>query len=323
MTRRAGRVTSGSAPRRSLTIVVLAAVALSACLPVKQFSASGRPNNAQDPDFSWYLTPAAEPRKQVMIGLTRAGAPDPARHAILLIHGSDGLNRDYMALAREFRAANFDVAIGCWAYAGKPATVDDPLIQCPLGPSPPGVSAPAVDEVDRLVTATRQALGTPPASLTVIGFSRGGGVAFLRNSLGRTEATVSISGMLTGQSAWGNLPGEVDITTQAATFAAPALIIHGEADGLIPLEQATAMATALSSAGKTVATKYYPGAGHGLLQDPAVRADAVLTIVGWARDPLAPLSAPGVDATTLDDATINAVRDAAERNGVLRSLEGL
>lgn len=322
-TRRTGRSGTTSSRRRSITIVALAAVALSACLPVKQFSASGRPNNAQDPDFSWYLAPAAQPQKQVMIGLTRAGPPDPARPAILLIHGSDGLNRDYMALAREFRAANFDVAIGCWAYAGKPATVVDPLIQCPLGPTPPGISEPAVAELGQLVAATRQALATSPASLTVVGFSRGSGVALLGNSLGRTEPTVSISGMLTGTSAWGNLPGEVDVTARAATFAAPTLLIHGEADGLTPIAQAHAMADALTTAGKVIAAKYYPGVGHGLLTIPSVRADAILTIVSWARDPLAPLPDPGGGVTNLDDATVDAVRQAAEKHGILPSLDGL
>lgn len=308
---------------RLVVIAAIAALALSACLPVRQFSAAGRPNNAQDADFSWFLTPASQPGKQVMIGLTRAGPPDPSRPAILLIHGSDGLSRDYMALAREFRAADFDVAVGCWAYAGKPASVDDPLIQCPLGPTPPGVSEPAVAEVDQLVSATRQALGSPSAPLTVVGFSRGAGIALLRNSLGRAEPTVSIAGMINGTSAWGNLPGEVDVTLRAATFAAPTLLLHGEDDGLISLAQPTALEAALTTAGKTVATKYYPAVGHGLLQVPAVRADAILTIVGWALDPLAPLSEPGVSATTLDADTVDAVRRATEAHGVLRSLDGL
>lgn len=299
-------------------LAVSCAVALSACLPTRTFKPSNPPNNAQDPDFSWYVAPAAQPGKQVLIGLTRAGPPDPLRPALLLIHGSDGLNRDYMALAREFRATGFDVAIGCWRYEGKPVDVFDPVIQCPLGPSPPGVSEAAAYEVDQLVNSTRSALASPNAKVTVIGFSRGGGVAALRNSLGRAEPTVSVAGVLQGTTAWGGFAGEVDVTARAGTFVAPQLILHGEADALIPVAQAQAMELALQSAGKTVASKYYPGLGHGLMQEPSIRADIVLVTAAWALDPLAGITDVSTLETRLSPEIIAAVRLQAERHGPLQ-----
>jgi dienelactone hydrolase len=303
----------------ALVACAAAALTLSACLPVREFKASNPPNNAQDADFSWFVAPAAQPGKQVLIGLTRAGPPDPSRPTLLLIHGYDGLNRDYMSLAREFRTAGFDVVIGCWQYNGKPIDDFDPLIQCPLGPTPPGVSGPAVAEVDQLVSATHSALGNQTAPLTVIGFSAGGGVAALRNSMGRTEPIVAIAGLLQGTSAYGPDPGGTDVTTRAATFVAPTLLIHGDSDGLVPVSQAHAMEDALLTAGKVVAAKYYPSpAGHGLLGEPGVRADVVLTIAAWALDPLSPLSSStGVAATSLDPDVVDAVRRAAARHGIL------
>jgi carboxymethylenebutenolidase len=308
-----------SRSRRLVLVACLAAgLIVAGCVPVQHFKASNPPNNAQDPDFSWFVAPAAQPGKQVLIGLTRAGPPDPARPALLLIHGYDGLNRDYMSLAREFRTAGFDVAIGCWQYNGAPINDFDPLIQCPLGPTPPGVSGPAVAEVDQLVSATHNALGNTSQPLTVIGFSAGGGVAALRNSMGRTEPIVAIAGLLQGTTAWGPDPGGTDVTTMAATFAAPTLLIHGDADTLVPVAQAHAMEAALQAAGKVVASKYYAGAGHGLLGDPATRADVVLTIATWALDPLVPLaSSTGVSATSLDPDIVEAVQREAARHGVL------
>ena len=309
-----------SRPRgAALVACVAAALVLAGCLPVQHFKASNPPNNAQDADFSWFVAPAAQPGKQVLIGLTRAGYPDPARPALLLIHGYDGLSRDYMSLAREFRTAGFDVVIGCWQYNGAPINDFDPLIQCPLGPTPPGVSGPAVAEVDQLVSATRSALGNTTQPLTVAGFSAGGGVAALRNSMGRTEPIVAIAGLLQGTSAYGPDPGHTDVTTLAATFAAPTLLVHGDADGLVPVSQAHAMEDALLTAGKVVAAKYYPSpAGHGLLGQPSVRADVVLTITAWALDPLLPLpSSTGVAATSLDPDVVDAVQRAAARHGVL------
>jgi hypothetical protein len=78
------------------------------------------------------------------------------------------------------------------------------------------------------------------------------------------------------------------------------------------------MEDALLTAGKVVASKYYAGAGHGLLGDPTTRADVVLTIATWALDPLSPLaSSAGVAAASLDPDIVEAVQREVARHGVL------
>lgn len=243
------------------------------------------PENAQDPDFSWFITGAAEPGRQVMLAVTRADPAARNGRALLVVHGSDGLNRDYLVFARELRAFGFDVAVGCWAHAGAPRSPSDPLIECPNGPAEPGVTEEAAAEVDRLVDATLEILDEPGLQLTVIGFSRGGGVVGLRNSFGHEEPTVIIAGMVQGWSNYGSTRSEVDVTRRVATFAAPTLVLHGALDGIVPPTQAEALVEGLRGAGKNVALKVYPREGHGLLQSPDTRKDIIGMIATWALDP--------------------------------------
>ena len=63
---------------------------------------------------------------------------------------------------------------------------------------------------------------------------------------------------------------EFDNCAKAATLTVPVLLIHGEQDPLIPVEQAHWMYDALSQAGKTVEIKIYPNEAHCVV-DPAGR----------------------------------------------------
>jgi dienelactone hydrolase len=136
------------------------------------------------------------------------------------------------------------------------------------------VSDAAVADLDALVAGARSVL-RDSSTLALVGFSRGGGVAMLRATTGATDPVVSISGMLEGTTAWGQLPGEVDVVSRAAGVVAPVLLLHGESDALVPVEGARAMERALREQGDDVAANYYPDAGHGLAQDPAIRADLI------------------------------------------------
>ena len=100
----------------------------------------------------------------------------------------------------------------------------------------------------------------------------------LRAANGTRDPVISIAGMLEGTTTWGQLPTEVDVVQRAGGISAPVLLLHGDDDGLIPVTQARDMEQALRARGVDVTAHYYPGAGHGLAQDPAIRTDLVTQI---------------------------------------------
>ncbi len=66
----------------------------------------------------------------------------------------------------------------------------------------------------------------------------------------------------------------------------PALLIHGEEDGVIPIGQSERFADALEAAGKDVTTKFLPGADHGFdVVDGGALTDAgrdiARTVLDW------------------------------------------
>jgi dienelactone hydrolase len=242
-----------------------------------------RPGNVADEAFRWYLHPAGD--SHVLVGVKLAAGPGP-HPAVLLVHASGGLNTDYVAFAEELVDRGFDVAVGCWF-----ATVDVPdpdhiEIPCEDGPPFKGVVDAAVPDLDALVEATRDTLGTS-TPITVVGFSRGAGIAALRASSGRPEPVVLVSGMYEGWNAIGStVPGggsEVDVVQRVAGggWSAPTLILHGTADGAIPVQQAYDLEAALRAAGVDVDAHYYEGAGHNLAGTPEIHADLLDRITGF------------------------------------------
>ncbi len=239
------------------------------------------PTNASDADVSWFTAPAPG-GSAVPVGILRA--PDgPAHGAVLLVTGTEGLNTDYIAFARELTRYGFDVAIGCWFNGGDPVDGSDPRIPCARGAGLQGRDRWAVADLDALVAGARDALGDPE-HFALVGFSRGGGIAMLRATTGAPEPVVSIAGMLEGTSSWGQAPDEVDVVERAGGIAASVLLLHGTSDGVVSVEQARAMERALRTRGADVVAKYYEGMGHGLAQVPWVRRDMQATLTQFLCD---------------------------------------
>lgn len=266
----------GSRRRLLVLAVLLSAWAGWACGPAGiKATPSKRPANVPDTDVSWYSKTEAS-NVRVRIGVIRA--PGTGSHpAVLLVPGTEGLNVDYLAFAREMSVEGFDSVVGCWFDAGTPTDANDPRIACAGAPAFDGVTDRAVTDLDALVVLTREVLG-PDARIGLIGFSRGGGLVMLRASHGAPEPVASVAGMLEGTTAWGNLPGEVNVVKRAADITAPVLILHGTTDGMVKVGQARAMEAALRADGADVVAKYYDGLGHGLAQDPATRRDLIASI---------------------------------------------
>ncbi len=67
----------------------------------------------------------------------------------------------------------------------------------------------------------------------------------------------------------GPLPADADRyrdrspITHAAAIRVPVLVLHGDADRVVPIEQAEQLIGAVRAAGGTVESRVYPGEGHG------------------------------------------------------------
>jgi acetyl esterase/lipase len=65
------------------------------------------------------------------------------------------------------------------------------------------------------------------------------------------------------------------LTYASSDPALPALLVHGSADALVPVDFTEQFAEALSSAGHPVETRIVAGATHGSIFDPAVTGDMI------------------------------------------------
>jgi dienelactone hydrolase len=227
-----------------------------------------RPVNVGDTTFEWYSHPASN-GANVLIGVRRQPGPGP-HPGVLLVHATGGLNTDYVAFADDLAARGFDVAVGCWFAT--PDVVDPQNVEIACADAPPfkGVVDEAVPDLDSLVEAAHHALGASEP-LTLVGFSRGAGIAALRASAGRPEPVVLIAGMYEGWNGIGStLPGgEVDVVKRVDGWSAPTLILHGALDGAVPVSQALHLEEALRARGVDVEAHYYESGAHNLGADPA------------------------------------------------------
>ena len=99
----------------------------------------------------------------------------------------------------------FDVAVGCWFSSVnvlRSAERHHPLWDAPAFK---GVVDAAVPDLDSLVEAAHDTLGTS-TPLVLVGFSRGGGITALRASEGGPEPVVLVSGLY---EAWNGIGSDV------------------------------------------------------------------------------------------------------------------
>jgi phospholipase/carboxylesterase len=109
--------------------------------------------------------------------------------------------------------------------------------------------------LDDFLDAELARLALPPERLALVGFSQGTMLALhvgLRRAV-KPAAIVGFSGLLAGVPPQENLP--------------PVLLVHGDADPVIPAQALFAAAIALGAAGAPVQWHLCAGTGHGI--DPA------------------------------------------------------
>jgi carboxymethylenebutenolidase len=116
----------------------------------------------------------------------------------------------------------------------------------------------AVDHVSGLRT-------TEPGAIGVLGFSQGAYLA------------VAVAGTHSGVKALVEFYGGFPFNLQSQITQLPAtLIVHGEADAVVPVQEAHALEAVARQRATSHAIKLYPGAGHGfdMQADDAQAVDA-------------------------------------------------
>ncbi|AMJ62986.1 hypothetical protein AXW83_24190 [Bosea sp. PAMC 26642] len=167
------------------------------------------------------------------------------RPAVLLLHGADGITRrsqyqfasaalsaqgytvlfpHYFELSRERRASYGEIGTKYPLWLGGLRKVIDEVL-----------ADPAID----------------PARFALVGVSLGGALALsLAAQDRRIKAVISYFGFR---------PGDLD----AGKPQAPTLILHGDADRVVPVRNADQIEATLRARGVPVEKHIYPGEGHG------------------------------------------------------------
>ncbi len=75
-------------------------------------------------------------------------------------------------------------------------------------------------------------------------------------------------------------------TLLALGISTPVLLLQGEADTVVPVQNSRALEAALSALGRPVQSHYYAGASHGFFFDPQWHDDALARVTSFLRSTL-------------------------------------
>lgn len=174
---------------------------------------------------------------------------DRALGGVLLLHGADGMLSPYWAqryqqLAQALAQAGFVVMLPHYFARTGTDWADRPTIVQNFLPWAE-TAAQAISELGKQPGVDSKRIG-------VVGVSLG---ASLANSLATQDSRIAAV-----VDCFGTLPEFVE---QHASRFAPTLILHGEADAVVPVREATQLEAALKKHNVPYEIKLYPGQGHG------------------------------------------------------------
>jgi dienelactone hydrolase len=187
---------------------------------------------------------------------------------VIVLHGTEGFNEDYVHLAEAFAGRGFIGVAGCW-FAGN---------ECPDGPRFQGVAAGSVAHVDALIAVGR---GLPRARadrIGLFGHSRGASLALWAASTGRdVRAVVGSSAQLAPGYTAGRRAVAIDVSpiTVLPALRAPVLFLHALGDDVAPVREVWQYEHAAYELGKPVESRYYDTGDHGLPFARATRDDVL------------------------------------------------
>ena len=184
----------------------------------------------------------------------------PARHLVVFLHGYGADGRDLIDIGRHWAPYLPDTA---FASPNAPDPCDElpggrqwfPLALGDLHAYWLGVQS-AAPALDAFLDAELARHGLLDRDLALVGFSQGTMMALHvgPRRKGRIAGIVGYSGLLAGP----------EYLAAEAANKPPILLVHGEADPLIPVVALHAAAPVLGAAGITVEWHVSPGLGHGI-----------------------------------------------------------
>lgn len=235
----------------------------------------------QSAEIEWRTVRA--PQGDFLMAVSRHADVEP-KPAIILLHGTHGFAREYVALAESFAGVGFVGVAVCWFAGGSGAGRSHVTpLDCPSG-TPPivmGTGDDANDRVSAIIEAVRKLPGVDRNRVVLFGHSRGGVAALNYAVRGGYAAALVLNSAA--------YPDE--LVRQAVAVSMPVLILHGEKDS--PADGGSAMTAtprahifveAMGAADKTVMTHFYEGGSHNsLFTDRFQRADSVGRVENFVR----------------------------------------
>jgi phospholipase/carboxylesterase len=184
----------------------------------------------------------------------------PAKQLVVLLHGLGADGQDLMDLGTHWAEALPDAAF----------VAPDAPEACDMGPygrqwfslqdRTPAIMAAgaraAAQGLEAFIDAELARLGLPPTALALAGFSQGCMMA-LYTGLRRAVPPAAILGYSGALLAPESLAAEI-------MARPPVLLVHGEADDIVPVQATRAAEEALCQAGVPVEALYRPGLAHGI-----------------------------------------------------------
>jgi phospholipase/carboxylesterase len=186
--------------------------------------------------------------------LDRIGA-GRAAGLVVLLHGHRSNGQDLIHLARQVQPVLPEIA---FAAPDGPQAIGAGRRWFELTSADPAViwrgAVGARPSLDRFLDAERDRLGISDERIVLVGFSQGAVMALHAGLRRRALAgIVGYAGFLAG-------PDQLaDITARP-----PITLIHGDNDGIVPVQAMHAAAAALKQAGLSVTTHVVRGLGHSI-----------------------------------------------------------
>lgn len=146
-----------------------------------------------------------------------------------------------------------------------------------VDPEPDDVAA-VLDQLDAVIDETCGRLGIERGSVVIGGFSQGGAAALALSLRAGDRPSVGGCFVLAGF-LWP--PSAVDYSFDRAAGVLPVLVVHGEDDASVPVQQGRSAARLLDRRGVAVTYREHAGAGHDL--DPRYLADVKAWLAAVVR----------------------------------------
>lgn len=186
-----------------------------------------------------------------------------SRPAVLVLHGSDGPGERYSAAARRVAAAGYRVFLVHYLDRTGERRASYSSIASNF--------AAWASTVQDAVTWIQGQPGVDGRRIGVLGVSLGGGLAIAEAARDpRIAALVDY---------YGFVPPSVGSGLGSGASLPPTLILHGDADRVVPVSNANTLDSLLAAQGVPHETVIYPGEGHGF--SAAAQADASRRITAF------------------------------------------